>query len=215
MGTYTDVITCAPGTLATGNYTFATGSLGDLEITQRTLVVTPHDGQNKVYGDVDPTLTYTHGPLFNGDTDSVFTGALARAAGENVGTYAINQGTLSAGLNYAISFTTGKTFEITPKPITITPTSGQSKVYGTADPTLTFTGSSALVAGDSYTGGLARAAGNNVGNLPDQPRHPVGRHQLHAHPVGHAGLLRDHAQAHHDHADQRSEQGLRPPPIRP
>ena len=41
VGTYTDVITCAPGTLATGNYTFATGSLGDLEITQRTLVVTP------------------------------------------------------------------------------------------------------------------------------------------------------------------------------
>ena len=90
-----------------------TGATAEFTITARTLVVTPDAGQSKVYGDADPTLTYTHGTLYNGDTDAVFSGALGRAAGENVGTYAIHLGTLSAGPNYAISFTTGVTFEIT------------------------------------------------------------------------------------------------------
>ena len=49
-----------------------------------------------VRGDV---LTYT-----SSDGGAVFTGALARAAGENVGVYAINQGSLSAGANYTITF---------------------------------------------------------------------------------------------------------------
>src|SRR5258708_33578145 len=40
------------------------------------------DARRKLYGSADPALTYTHGALFNGDTDSVFTGALARVAGE-------------------------------------------------------------------------------------------------------------------------------------
>ena len=54
------------------------------------------DPQTKVYGATDPALTYTHGTLLNGDTNAVFSGELARVAGENVDTYAINQGSLSA-----------------------------------------------------------------------------------------------------------------------
>jgi hypothetical protein len=42
--------------------------------------------------------------LVNGDTSAVFTGGLSRAGGENVGAYAIGQGTLSAGSNYGISY---------------------------------------------------------------------------------------------------------------
>src|SRR5256712_702647 len=93
-----------------------------------------------------------------------FTGALARAAGENVGSYAINLGALSAGTNYSLSLAPGTVnFTITPKPVVITPTAGQSKVYGASDPTLTFTNDAGLLAG-SFTGALARAAGENVGS---------------------------------------------------
>jgi hypothetical protein len=54
-------------------------------------------------------------------------------------------------------------FNITPKPITVTADLGQSKVYGDADPVFAYTPSPALVGGDSFTGALARVAGENVG----------------------------------------------------
>ena len=70
----------------------------------------------------------------------MLTGALARAqagtlAGEQAGGYAISQGTLAADSNYTITFT-GSTLTITPAPLTVTANS-QTKVYGTADPSLT------------------------------------------------------------------------------
>ena len=58
------------------------------------------EAKSKTYGDADPALTYT-GALHGTDT---FTGSLARVAGEDVGSYAINQGTLSAGSNYTLTF---------------------------------------------------------------------------------------------------------------
>src|SRR5437773_2516875 len=64
-------------------------------ITPRDLTVTPNAGQSKIYGASEPAaLTYTHGTLYNGNTDAVFTGSLVRAAGENVGPNGISQGTL-------------------------------------------------------------------------------------------------------------------------
>jgi hypothetical protein len=54
--------------------------------------------QSKIFGDPDPALTYA---APNGIT---FTGTLERDTGENVGSYTINQGTLSAGLDYTINF---------------------------------------------------------------------------------------------------------------
>ncbi|MEI7752404.1 MAG: YDG domain-containing protein, partial [Candidatus Omnitrophota bacterium] len=71
--------------------------------------------------------TYTNTALVGSDSLS---GALARAAGENVagGPYAINQGTLSAGTNYSVTFV-GNTFAITPKGLTVT-ASNQTKTYG-------------------------------------------------------------------------------------
>ncbi|MBN9333195.1 MBG domain-containing protein, partial [Devosia sp.] len=97
-----------------------------------------------------------------GDT---LTGALARAAGETVGDYAIGQGSLAASGNYALSFTTGSTFGITPRAITITADAAQSKIYGNVDPTLNYTiGGLGLVFGDTLTGALARAAGETVGD---------------------------------------------------
>src|SRR5690242_14705110 len=151
------------GTLsAGGNYTIAfTGA--NFSINKALLSVVA-DPQSKVYGTSDPTLTYSFSGLANGDTSAVFVGALGRAPGENVGHYAINLGTLSAGGNYTISFT-GANFSITKALLSVT-ANPQTKVYGTADPTLTY-GFSGLVNGDTsavFVGALGRAAGQNVGN---------------------------------------------------
>ena len=82
---------------------------GILTVTPLAVTVTA-DAQTKVYGSADPALTYTVAPaLVAGDT---FAGGLARAPGENVGTYAILQGTLELSANYALAFT-GADFTIT------------------------------------------------------------------------------------------------------
>ncbi len=65
---------------------------------------------SKTYGQTDPKLTYTVEGLLGEDSMS---GELARAVGEDVGTYAINQGTLTAGSNYAITYM-GANFTIAP-----------------------------------------------------------------------------------------------------
>ena len=90
------------------------------------------DAKSKTYGDADPALTYT-GTLHG--TDS-FTGSLARVAGENVGSYAIQQGSLSAGSNYALSFV-GANLTINARPVTVT-ADAKSKTYGEDDPALTY-----------------------------------------------------------------------------
>jgi hypothetical protein len=94
---------------------------------------------NKTFGGSDPTLTYTAIPsvLIAGNS---FSGSLTRAEGENTGPYPINQGTLSAGDNYAITFV-GATFTI--NNINTTPVlSGfgltpSSITYGDNAPTIT------------------------------------------------------------------------------
>jgi histone H3/H4 len=92
-------------------------------------------------------------------------GALSRTAGENVGNYAINLGSLaSTSANYVLSLAaTPVTFAITAKTVTVTPNSGQSKVYSgnaATDPALTYSLSESI----SVTGVLSRTAGENVGN---------------------------------------------------
>lgn len=84
-------------------------------IGKKALTITA-DAKEKTYGDDDPTLTYTSEGLVGSDA---ITGALSRDAGENVGTYAINQNTLTASSNYTISYT-GANFTITPKVLTVT-----------------------------------------------------------------------------------------------
>ncbi len=153
------------GTLSAGsNYTISFTTGRTFAITPATLTVAPNTGQSKVYGDSDPTLTYTPTGFKLTDTQSILTGALSRTTGENVNTYAINQGTLSAGGNYTVSFTAGRTFAITPATLTVAPNTGQSKVYGDNDPTLTYTptGFKLTDTQSILTGALSRAAGENV-----------------------------------------------------
>ncbi|MFZ9786499.1 MAG: MBG domain-containing protein, partial [Ilumatobacteraceae bacterium] len=104
------------GSFTNGNYSITVNG-SSLTISAKPLTVTA-DSKSKVYGDSDPALTYTTIGLNSGDG---LTGALSRAGGENVGTYAINQGTVSAGSNYTISFI-GANLTITAKPITVTVT---------------------------------------------------------------------------------------------
>ena len=72
-----------------------------LTITARPVVVTPDPNQYKIFGDIDPVLTYTYDESdLLGDDE--FTGELGRAEGEDVGIYDIEIGTLHAD-NYEIS----------------------------------------------------------------------------------------------------------------
>lgn len=153
--TFTDV---------TGNYNNQSGSV-EILITARPITITA-DAKTKVYGDSDPVLTYqiTSGSLVNGDT---ITGSLSRVFGENVGAYAILQGTLSAGPNYSITFVSAN-LTITPRQITVT-ADNKTKVFGSPDPVFTFTvGGSGLASWDTvstvFSGSLTRDSGENVGN---------------------------------------------------
>ena len=106
------------------------------------------------YGAANPALTYTSSGLVNGDSLS---GALATSAttASSVGAYAIGQGTLSAGSNYALSYT-GANLTVDPASLTVV-ANAQSKIYGSANPALTYT-ASGLVNGDTLSGALSTAA---------------------------------------------------------
>ena len=114
------------------------------------------DAKAKTYGEADPELTYVAEGLVEGDA---LNGALARAAGEDVGEYDITIGTL-ANPNYDIAFT-GAALVIEAKALTVV-ADAKNKTYGEADPALTYT-ATGLVEGDALEGALARAAGEDVG----------------------------------------------------
>ncbi|MBA0885578.1 MBG domain-containing protein, partial [Flavobacterium undicola] len=156
IGTYA----ITQGSLSAGsNYTISYVSK-DFSITAKPITVTATVSQTKVYGAVNPVYTYSVSPsLVGSDT---FTGALTRVSGENIGTYAITQGSLSAGSNYTISYVS-KDFAVTAKPITVTATASQTKVYGTVDPVFAYTVSPSLVGSDTFTGALTRVSGENIG----------------------------------------------------
>ena len=99
----------------------------------------------KVVGAADPGLTYTFTNAVNGETPN-FTGALEREVGEDVGSYAINQGTLvladdngrAAGTtfkasNYTMVFVAG-TLTITPVAVPPTPATPPATPTPTAPP---------------------------------------------------------------------------------
>ncbi len=96
-GTYTVVISNKEGS----DYAFSGKTTADYTIKPKALTITA-DAKSKAKGEADPALTYKADGLVEGDA---ITGALQRVAGEEEGTYAINQGSLSAGSNYTITFT--------------------------------------------------------------------------------------------------------------
>ena len=149
------------GALTNGNYEITyTGA--NLTINKKPITVTA-DAKGKNYGDPDPALTYqiTGGPLVSGDS---FSGELTRAVGEDVGTYAIKQGTLALSDNYYLTYV-GAELTISQFVSVITVTAeAKSKTYGDSNPALTYTFNPALQDGDTFSGSLERALGEDVGS---------------------------------------------------
>lgn len=107
-----------------------------VHIGRRPVTVVPHEGQEKIYGDVDPTLSYRvenwAKPM------EPLTGTLERASGEDVGAYAITQGSVVSGSglgdpnpnpNYLITFEEGPHFAIRKREVMVSGIVAADKVY--------------------------------------------------------------------------------------
>lgn len=142
VGTYS--ITPVPFTLK--NYNVSVNA-GTLNVTKRTVTLTPNSNQSKVYGNNDIALTFSVDNIYNNDFDNItgFSGALNRVSGENVGDYAIDLGTLALksefNRNYELKFSeTVVNFTISPLAISISiDDKGYNVNYGNAFDTNTVT----------------------------------------------------------------------------
>ncbi|MEN9897663.1 MAG: hypothetical protein RLZZ66_1312 [Pseudomonadota bacterium] len=132
----------------------------NFDITPASLTISAI-AKSKLYGDADPLLTYTASGFKRSDSTEVLTGGLSRTDGENVGTYSIASSLVNS--NYDISYTPAN-FDITPASLTIS-ANAKSKLYGDADPLLTYTASGFKRSDttEDLSGGLSRADGENVG----------------------------------------------------
>ena len=151
-------------------------SMYNVEINEANLFITAapidivlnDENFQKEYGEDDPTFNYTITGLKNNeDYATVVAGQLVREAGENVGKYDINQGSLHVITNnyYINPNIDGEDkFEITQAPLTIT-LIDSSKIYGEDDPQLLYT-VSGLKFGDTastvITGQPTRSDGETV-----------------------------------------------------
>jgi gliding motility-associated-like protein len=148
VGTYS--ITATGLTLSSGslsNYTVGYLS-GILTVTKAILTITAED-KSKLYGAAVPALTYKYLGLVNGDVapstlPAIITTALASSP---VDSYPITV-SAAADANYTINYVPGILI-VDKVPLTIT-AENKTKVYGTANPILTYT-YSGLVNGDPAT----------------------------------------------------------------
>jgi gliding motility-associated-like protein len=152
---YTDAITIDGG--ADENYSFSYVA-ADFEVTKATLTVTA-DSQTKVYGDVNPTLSFKYNGFMNDDKEEDLTAIPVPASTitvtSSVGVYSDNI-TLSGGDDENYSFTyVAADFEVTKATLTVT-ADDQTKVYGGVNPTLTF----------AYSGFVN---GDDAGDLATEP----------------------------------------------
>jgi gliding motility-associated-like protein len=109
------ISTTASTTSGVGNYpiTLTGGSDPNYSLTlvEGVLQVSPAplsltvNAVTKIYGQADPVYTYSLLGLKGSDTEAVLGGAFSREAGEDPGTYRINQGSRSAGANYTLTVT--------------------------------------------------------------------------------------------------------------
>ena len=155
------------GTIATTTNYRLQFELGNLTITPATLMITPIVGQNKVYGQDDPVLNYTATGFKFTDTTAVISGLLGRVEGENVRVYRYTVGNLaSLHNNYTFVVDAASTFEIKQAPLVIVVDANQRKIFGSADPILTYT-LQGLQFNDrnvnAISGNLGRVAGEAVG----------------------------------------------------
>ena len=154
------------GTLTLGGNYALTFVGANLNINQRSVTVAA-DAKSKTYGAADPAFTFqvTSGSLAAGDA---FAGTLNRALGENVGSYAIQQGTLALNGNYDSALSAPDLDDRPARP-SRSPRMPRSKPYGGVDLPLTFQiTAGTLVFGDAFTGALTRVPGETVGSYAIQ-----------------------------------------------
>jgi hypothetical protein len=120
-GTNVGAYAITQGNLSAGTNYSITFVPANFAITAKPVTVTANPGQSKVFGASDPVLTYV-----SSDPGATFSGALGRASGEAVASYAINQGGLSAGANYSITFV--------PANFAITPASSTTEISSSLNP---------------------------------------------------------------------------------
>ena len=152
-----------------GNYVVTNTVNGTLTISRKQLTITA-DSETKVYDGTPLTKnSYTHTDLFEGDwIESVtVTGSQTNAGtSNNVPSAAVIKNSKNSTdddvtANYDIIYNNG-TLEVTKRTLTVT-ANVRSKVYGEADPMLTYQ-SEGLINGDVITGTLTRAPGENSGD---------------------------------------------------
>lgn len=147
----------------TTHYLSAVTPAVPFKVERKILTVTADSGKTKVYGTNDPVFTYKYTGNVAGQIPG-FSGVLIRNAGEDIGVYTINQGSLTLidngvflANNYKISYVAA-TMTITQKALTdsdITVTlNNNSFTYNGAEqkaiPTIRY-GNKTLVEGTDYT----------------------------------------------------------------
>ncbi len=158
-------VTPAVTTTSVGNITASASTYGGT--TNLSATVSPSGAPGSVAFYVNGSATPAAGTVTYSSSTGVAT-LSNYAHGLNASTtpYSVKAVFTSSSSSYSNSETTNNSaLTVNKKAITITPDSGQSKVYGSSDPTaLSFTHSPALQSGDSFSGKLGRASGENVGN---------------------------------------------------
>ena len=147
--------------VTTGGSTTANIAVRDINVTAQT-DTKPYDGSttSSVLPIVDAVQTgdaVTTVGIQTFDTETFGPSKVLTPSGT-----VINDG--NSGANYAVHYVTNTTGTISTRPITITVTAGQTKVYGEANPT-SYTYSvtaGSLADGDLFDGALSREAGENV-----------------------------------------------------
>ncbi len=154
------------------NYLPNSTATATASITVRLVTVTA-DAKVKTVGQPDPLLTYhvTSGTVVPGDS---FTGALSRTAGELLGTYPINVGSLTLGTNYSQTYVGANLTIVSQTILTVTGITVTNKTYdGTTTATPDFTNAQlvGVISPDQVTLVTAGASGAfsnpNVGTSID------------------------------------------------
>jgi MBG domain-containing protein len=160
--------------LTSSNYaiSYATGSdRGTLTITTRPLTVTVDDKSKTYDGNPFTAFTSSITGFASGENESVISGSVGyggtATTAINTGNYAIS-GDVSglSAANYSFGAATSGNLTSNQRAITVT-ADPKSKVFGTADPPLTYQlTSGSLVSGDGFSGSLTRDPGELVGSYP-------------------------------------------------
>jgi hypothetical protein len=128
--------------------------------------VMPTQGSVQFFIDGNTSLGTTNIATTDANHDAIFTLVTSISQLQvNGGTAQPITATYVPGSGFTASSSTNQIFEtVSPLPITVTAL-GKTKVYGAADPPLTYTISGGpLVSGDAFTGTLTRVPGENAGS---------------------------------------------------